>query len=289
MTDIQQHFARGRVRVAGAFNRLVKDRLPVRAPVGGFERRPSKTVRKAQAAQSIARPEADTRTPIQYTSTTGPTTFSVYRTTNSIWTTWTDSDLDTTGVGYCEYPFTTGSTTSAIADDLTLVCTTTSSAALETWVVWNGARTNAATEYWSPEARINAPPSQEELEAQRAEAARYRRERDEANARAERLLVENLSLRQRDEYHRNGWFVVFGRNRMRYRIRKGTIGNIDVVNPAGDVVHRLCAHIAEQVPDADNMLAQKLLLEHDDESFHRMANVHSLTLPMQGALPPLLH
>jgi hypothetical protein len=41
------------------------------------------------------------------------------------------------------------------------------------------------------------------------------------------------------------------------------------------VTHRLCCHCDHTIPVYDNMLAQKLTLECDEEAFLRLANRHA--------------
>jgi hypothetical protein len=52
------------------------------------------------------------------------------------------------------------------------------------------------------------------------------------------------------------------------------VANVDVVCKDGKVLHRLCAHPADFVPNPDTMLAQKLYLEHQEEAFVKIANIH---------------
>jgi hypothetical protein len=65
------------------------------------------------------------------------------------------------------------------------------------------------------------------------------------------------------------------------------MGNIDVVNAEGIIAHRLCVHPMIGVPDSDTMLAQKLLLEHDEDRCIRVANVHAYNGPFERVMPPL--
>ena len=101
--------------------------------------------------------------------------------------------------------------------------------------------------------------------------------RENAAALAERLLLEHLTEEQRQTYRRNGWFVVQGgKSKRQYRIRKtpSMIANVDVLE-RDQVVHRLCGHCrVDQVPLADNLLAQKVMLEIAEDDFLRIANRH---------------
>jgi hypothetical protein len=99
-----------------------------------------------------------------------------------------------------------------------------------------------------------------------------------ARERAEKLLRESLAPNQREQLAQKGYFELStiaptGERRI-YRIRRGRSANIDRVDESGRVLHRLCAHPIELVPDADTMLAQKLWLENCEPEFLAMANVH---------------
>lgn len=157
--------------------------------------------------------------------------------------------------------------------------------AAATWDSWvrNGSSITAALRPRA--ARIAAPPplTREDhirLEAERArrreEQARILAKQAKASDRAEKLLRECLSPRQAAELQRQGHFhvEVIGLNGAirRYRIERGRSGNVKQVDEQGRVLKRLCLHPIESVPDADTMLAQKLLLETDEEQFLQTAN-----------------
>ena len=92
-----------------------------------------------------------------------------------------------------------------------------------------------------------------------------------AKERAEKLLRSCLSPQQQDELERLHHFHLIVGNK-RYRINRGRSRNIQLIDETGKVVKHLCAHPREYVPDADTMLAQKLMLETDEESFLKIAN-----------------
>ena len=103
-------------------------------------------------------------------------------------------------------------------------------------------------------------------------------ERSAADKRAEKLLQETLSLAQREELALNGFFTLTtiaksGEERI-YRIRRGRSRNVEQVDATGRRIKTLCAHPIAAVPDADTMLAQKLMLETPEmqEEFLRIAN-----------------
>ena len=99
-----------------------------------------------------------------------------------------------------------------------------------------------------------------------------------AQSRALDLLIKHLTPEQRETFQKNKWFIVEGgKTGRRYRIRdKGTVvANIDVLE-GNCIAHRLCGHCAaHEIPLADNLLAQKLMIEADEEAFLRIANRHA--------------
>jgi hypothetical protein len=95
------------------------------------------------------------------------------------------------------------------------------------------------------------------------EAAAGRRE---AAQRAEALLVGWLSAAQRAQYCRWGWFEVHTAAGHRYGIWPGRVVRLDV-RGAG-----YCIEATTPVPVAEEMLANKLLLETDERRF--LATAH---------------
>lgn len=84
-------------------------------------------------------------------------------------------------------------------------------------------------------------------------------------------MVACLDDEQRAEFEEHGWFTARGRERT-YRITKGRAQNVQEVDEDGSVVARWCVHPRERVPDYDTMLAQKLMIELDEERFEEVAN-----------------
>jgi hypothetical protein len=97
-------------------------------------------------------------------------------------------------------------------------------------------------------------------------------DREKAKARAKELLVAHLTPNQRREYEQHGCFHVVTRKKHRYLIKQGRISNVIRLNKRGKPIRAFCIHPKIFVPDADTMLAQKLMLETDEEEFLRIAN-----------------
>lgn len=131
-------------------------------------------------------------------------------------------------------------------------CEGTSTATTSTWVEWNPAH----TEYLTPE----------EIAA--------KKRRTEAIDRARALLVESLTAEQREQYDENMEFIVYGqKTKKQYLIKDGRVGNVEELDSAGRTRRRYCAHPQMGLPDADTMLAQKLMIECNEDEFLDKANV----------------
>ncbi len=102
------------------------------------------------------------------------------------------------------------------------------------------------------------------IQLRRAWAAGVRRRR--ARLRAEALLWAWLSPAQRRQYRARRWFEVTTTSGRRYRILRGGVVR---VQPRGS---GFCIEATSPVPVADEMLANKLLLETDERRF--LATAH---------------
>lgn len=93
----------------------------------------------------------------------------------------------------------------------------------------------------------------------------------EAKARAEKLLVQCFTPEQKTSLDVRGFFYV-AVGEKKYRIERGYAGNVKLVDAEDRPIESFCIHPSVRVPDADAMLAQKLLLEADEAAFLRTAN-----------------
>jgi hypothetical protein len=177
-----------------------------------------------------------------------------------------------------------------------------------TWGAWNASTTNYATTNlvatwptWNEAYLAHAAqmavagraPTQEELKAAderrkaedawRAEQVRSAREQEarravEASAarrRAGDLLHRSLTPEQREDLKRRDCFfmdsIAANGERRRYRIDRGTHGNVKLLDKDGRIIGRYCVQ-PNGVPVEDCMLAQKLWLESNEAGFIRAAN-----------------
>jgi hypothetical protein len=90
--------------------------------------------------------------------------------------------------------------------------------------------------------------------------------RRQARLRAEALLWAWLSPAQRQQYRARCWFEVTTTSGRRYRVLRGGVVRTD---PRGS---GYCIEATSPVPVADEMLANKLLLETDERRF--LATAH---------------
>ena len=102
------------------------------------------------------------------------------------------------------------------------------------------------------------------IQLRRARAALVGRRR--ARRRAEALLWAWLSPAQRRQYRARRWFEVTTASGRRYRVLRGGVVR---VQPRGS---GFCIEATSPVPVADEMLANKLLLETDERRF--LATAH---------------
>jgi hypothetical protein len=94
-----------------------------------------------------------------------------------------------------------------------------------------------------------------------------------AHARGTRLLIENLSQAQREQYEKCGYFeVTGGETGKRYRIRKSYQMNVEELGNNGRRMRVLCFIPKGGLVLADVMLAQKLALELFESETLAIAN-----------------
>ena len=109
----------------------------------------------------------------------------------------------------------------------------------------------------------------------RMELERRRAALTAAEVRSRGLLLSHLTPEQWRTFEVNNWFVVEGgRSRVKYRIRGGNYaGNVYALGADGETaISRYCAHLAGNIPLHDHLLAQKIMIEVDEDSFHVIAN-----------------
>jgi hypothetical protein len=193
-------------------------------------------------------------------------------TTAGVWTIWNMSYLTSSTL------LTTSTTTVASINTIwTNWCLTSSSTVTpssDLWRYWN--ISNIPQNLSAAQIAENRRQADESAARYHAERERAQLQRSLAEKRAEKLLQQSLNDRQREELSSKGFFtlrtVAENREERFYRIRRGRSRNIEQVDASGRHLKTLCAHPAENVPDADTMLVQKLMLEAKEPEFLRIAN-----------------
>ena len=161
------------------------------------------------------------------------------------------------------------------ADTCSTDCTTTTTV----WYGWNSDSARTASMEWeswctayttgtfrAPTARFITPKADPKVERRRVRKAKA------ARLRAERLLQEHLDEQQRREMAERGLFQVRGPSGKVYEIDTSKqMHNVFELDARGRRIRELCIY-TPGVPQGDNLLAQKLMIEADEEGFRRIAN-----------------
>lgn len=159
----------------------------------------------------------------------------------------------------------------------------------EIWRIWNSMTTASTTgsQIFIPpipllapaRAPVNARMSPEERALHEdyerrtfAKAEEEKEARKLASEKAEVLLRQMLTPEQQHDLEHKRFFYLYSGDK-KYRIDRGRTGNVKLVDDKDQVVESYCIHPQLDCPDADTMLAQKLLLETDRETFERVANI----------------
>jgi hypothetical protein len=94
-----------------------------------------------------------------------------------------------------------------------------------------------------------------------------------AHAHAMRLLMDNLSPAQRDQFASFNYFdVIGGDTGTRYRIHFGNLMNVEALDERGRRKRMLCFMPEGRLPVGDTMLAQKIALELFENEAVQVAN-----------------
>lgn len=199
-------------------------------------------------------------------------------TSSSVWASWNDGTATSTTDTCWNYWIQNGAGTSSTSANV--------------WAIWNAdvstvtvVRTNIVNNYSQPvPCRVASP---EEIEAER-ERIRVLREVNErllneqrekeaiAVKRAEDLLHSYLDEANSERYRKERYIEVWSQSGRRFRIRAGRAHNIHELSLEGTAIREFCIHVRDNVPNPDNVLAQKLMIEHREADFLQIANMKQL-------------
>jgi hypothetical protein len=183
--------------------------------------------------------------------------------TDATWYTWTSGSTTTASDGNTVWGRWASADTSA---------TTSNSATV--WYEWSGRAYAVKQVVYQP-----APETEEQKQARLARAAEQaraaeerRRQEAEALQRAEDLLMLQLSEKQRSDWKKHKAFDVISQSGKRFRIRNERSMNVDEYDADNKMVARHCIVPQTHVPAPDQYVMQKLMLEHQEADFMRIAN-----------------
>lgn len=133
----------------------------------------------------------------------------------------------------------------------------------------------------TPEEQLAREQRAAQLAAENAERQRQWREEDAKrlaerkiiNDRAEALLLSLMNEQQRKDWIGSGHFFLHVGDR-KYRIRRGSHGNVDLVDEKNKVLENFCCLPSKDVPEADCVAGQLLSLRFDEEAFIKTANAN---------------
>lgn len=148
----------------------------------------------------------------------------------------------------------------------TSTTTSTSTDNSATWGTWITSTYSPSSTTFTP-----APISEEEVARRQEVQAAADAARKAADDKATALLLENLDGQQRKDYNEKNYFIVKTARGM-YRIERGNVYNVAILDNGGNAVEHICAVPSERVPLGDSLLAQLLSLKYDEEAFLRVAN-----------------
>lgn len=107
--------------------------------------------------------------------------------------------------------------------------------------------------------------------------------REEANKKARELLFSLLTEEQIEEYQEYDRIIILSEKGNLYKVRRAGDSNVYLLNgnDPNDWNTRYCAGIRDRVPLEDNLAAQILMLQGNEEEFIRIANVVESRLPQE--------
>jgi hypothetical protein len=195
-----------------------------------------------------------------------------YSTSADTYTIATDYSSATDGNAYVIWRHWNGQWISAARRDCATLLSATETGDNQTIEIWQ--EWNISAEAKSAQRRASAEQREQWRlyeEQRKQENEKREREWKEAQKRAEELLRSCLTPQQVEELDQKHHFHLLVGTR-KYRVNRGRTRNIELIDEQGKVVKRLCAHPQDLVPDADTMLAQKLMLETNEQEFLKIAN-----------------
>jgi len=152
------------------------------------------------------------------------------------------------------------------------------------WYAWNytdttasSSSTNCYTITWNSwvttheETKLERKKRERRERREIRERLRRQREADKSEEKAKQLLMDLIGPDELKRYEASGRLFVKGKKYDYVIQRYGHVKRI-----GKDKVTDLCVHLENRTkyPDTDNVIAMKLLIEHDEALVNRLANDH---------------
>lgn len=103
-----------------------------------------------------------------------------------------------------------------------------------------------------------------------------KRQREQANKRAEELLAEYIGIEAFGRLHEVGYIEVDSQRYQgrKYRIPQHHCNDIEVLDEEGKIIDTLCLQLGIECPGSDVILARWILANYDEERLLSVANHH---------------
>ena len=201
--------------------------------------------------------------------------------TSYIWQDWC-SNSDTTGTSsslandniWFEWTTGTGTSTTISFDTADRVGSNT------VWYAWNtsdGLTIARPTATRTPEEQTrHAEAMQLAAIAEVKRQKKVQEERAAAEKRAQKLLLSNLNHQQKQDWLNAKFFVVKAKSGRTFKVTNKQHSNVIEIDGAGNSIVAWCAGPSGGVPVQDQFLAQKYMLECNEDAFFQVANRHTI-------------
>jgi len=169
------------------------------------------------------------------------------------------------------------SVTSA-SQEFTFTTSTNTAASSAIWVNWSGRGSYVIPETYQQmhvdSRSVSKREIRREIKRMAVRTRQVRKITERPKRKAETLLLKHLAREQRRTWMEKDYFDFSVESRV-YRIRRGSVGNVELIDDAG-IVAKLCCHPrnVSSLPEADVAMSQWMMLKYNEKEFFRLANFH---------------
>lgn len=153
---------------------------------------------------------------------------------------------------------------------------TSSTSADITWSNWTSGTTASATDgIYSYRQRELTAEEQQQIEENRIRYQEETKRKEEAKVKAEKvaeeLLIDHLSGLQKSDWKKNKYFSVVSPKGRNLRLLPRRTSNIEEFDSQNKRIGVYCIHPDFEIPINDQLLMQKMMIEHHEEEFFKIA------------------